>query len=217
MKDMDITSLGHSSFKLKGRTVSVVTDPYDPGMLGIKFPKVDADIVTISHDHPDHNKIDQVTGTKKVISGPGEYELGGVSVIGLPSFHDNSKGSLRGKNTIYVIEIDRIRVVHLGDLGHTLEDKLIENIGSVDILFIPTGGDYTIGAKEAVVVVSSLEPKIVIPMHYKTPEMKGEMWAKLSSVEEFVAEASLPVEKVPKFVVKKEDLTDEQKVIIFEK
>ncbi|MEK7188811.1 MAG: MBL fold metallo-hydrolase, partial [Patescibacteria group bacterium] len=206
---MDITSLGLSSFKLKGRTVSVVTDPYDSAMLGIKFPKVDADIVTISHDHPDHNKFDQVTLTKKIISGPGEYELGGVSVIGLPSFHDDKKGSLRGKNTIYVIEIDRIRIVHLGDLGHTLEDKLIENIGSVDILFIPTGGDYTIGPKEAVMVVSSLEPKIVIPMHYKIPEMKGEMWAKLSSVEEFVSQASLPIEKVAKFVIKKEDLTDE--------
>ncbi len=214
---MDITSLGLSSFKLKGRTVSVVTDPYDSAMLGIKFPKVDADIVTISHDHPDHNKFDQVTLTKKIISGPGEYELGGVSVIGLPSFHDDKKGSLRGKNTIYVIEIDRIRIVHLGDLGHTLEDKLIENIGSVDILFIPTGGDYTIGPKEAVMVVSSLEPKIVIPMHYKIPEMKGEMWAKLSSVEEFVSQASLPIEKVAKFVIKKEDLTDEQKVVIFEK
>lgn len=214
---MDITSLGHSSFKLKGRTASVVTDPYDSAMLGIKFPKVDADIVTISHDHPDHNKFDQVTQTKKIISGPGEYELGGVSVIGLPSWHDDKKGSLRGKNTIYVIEIDRIRIVHLGDLGHTLEDKLIENIGSVDILFIPTGGDYTIGPKEAVIVVSSLEPKIIIPMHYKTNEMKGETFAKLSSIEEFVSEASLPVDQVAKFVIKKEDLADEQKVVIFEK
>ena len=164
---MDITYLGHSSFKIKGKQASIVTDPYDSEMVGMKFPKVDADIVTISHHHADHDRGDGVSQVKKIIDGPGEYEISGVSIIGLTSFHDNKKGADRGKNTIYVIEMDNLRLLHLGDLGHVLSENQIKEIGDVDILFVPVGGFYTLDPQVAVEVLKQIGPSIVIPMHYK--------------------------------------------------
>lgn len=143
---MDISFLGHSAFKLKGKTASVVTDPYDPS-IGLKFPKTEADIVTITHDHLDHNAADQVGGNPFVISGPGEYEVKGIKIIGVPSFHDEKKGEVRGKNTIYNIKIDGLYICHLGDLGQTeLGSEQSDAIGQVDVLLIPVGGFYTIDA-----------------------------------------------------------------------
>ena len=138
-EQMDITFLGHSSFRLKGRTASLVCDPYDVKMVGLKYSAVEADIVTISHDHADHNQASQVSGVKKIISGPGEYEVMGISILGFPSFHDNKAGESRGKNTIYVFEVDGLRICHLGDLGHKLSQELVEDLGHIDILFIPVG------------------------------------------------------------------------------
>src|SRR5579859_3239225 len=139
---MEITYLGHSSFKIKGKSTSVVTDPFDSEMLGMKFTKIDGDIVLISHHHRDHDKIENVTNVKKVIDGPGEYEVAGVSVIGIKTYHDDKKGAERGKNTIYVIEIEGLRFLHLGDLGHKLEDFELKEIGTIDILMIPVGGTF---------------------------------------------------------------------------
>lgn len=214
---MDIIYFGHSSFLLKGKSASVITDPFDSDMVGMKFPKVAADIVTISHDHADHNNADAVADTKKVVPGPGEYEVSGVSILGFKSFHDNKKGEERGKNTIFVIEIDEMRIAHLGDLGHTLSDKLIENLGDIDILLLPVGGHFTIGSSEAVSVLQAIEPNIVIPMHYKTSEHKKETFDALSSVDDFLAACDLPVEKLPKLSIKKENLLDESKAVILEK
>src|SRR3989344_7397522 len=106
MAQMDISYLGHSSFLISGKSSKVVTDPFDPKMVGLKYPKVSAQIVTISHDHEDHNKQELVTEVKKVINGPGEYEIEGISILGYSSFHDDQKGQKRGKNIIYVIEVD---------------------------------------------------------------------------------------------------------------
>src|SRR4030043_2410474 len=103
---MDISYLGHSSFRIKGKNASVVTDPFDSQMVGLKFPSVEADIVTVSHDHNDHNQSQLVKGVKRVVAGPGEYEIMGVSIIGIPSYHDSEKGAARGKNIIYVYKID---------------------------------------------------------------------------------------------------------------
>ena len=128
---MEISFLGHSSFKLKGKTGSVVTDPFDPQMVGLKYSGVEGDIVTVSHEHDDHNRVSLVKGAKKVISGPGEYEILGISILGFPSFHDDRKGSVRGKNTIYVFEIDGLRLAHLGDLGHALSEELVEDLGDM--------------------------------------------------------------------------------------
>jgi L-ascorbate metabolism protein UlaG (beta-lactamase superfamily) len=212
---MDITYFGHSSFRLKGKDASVVTDPFDPKFVGLKYSGVEGDIVTISHNHEDHNKAELVKGATKIIDGPGEYEVKGISIIGFPSFHDKVKGEERGKNTIFVYEIDGLRLCHLGDLGHKLSDELLEEIGDIDILMIPVGGEYTINASEAAEIVRDIEPSIVLPMHYK---MEGTQIEKLAGVEPFLKEIGLPVEKLPKLSVKKEDFVDEsQKVVELEK
>jgi len=207
---MDISYIGHSSFKIKTKSATIITDPFDPSKVGLKFPGVDGDIVTVSHDHADHNNIVKVSGAKKVISGPGEYEVSGISILGYGSFHDDKKGEDRGKNTIYVFEAEGLRLVHLGDLGHALSDELVSEMGTIDILMVPVGGVYTIGPKEASEVVSKIDPYFVIPMHYG-----GE---KMEPVETFLKESGLSVENLPKFSLKKEDILEEQntKVVVLE-
>jgi L-ascorbate metabolism protein UlaG (beta-lactamase superfamily) len=216
---MDITYLGHSSFKIKTKLASVITDPFDPKMVGLKYSGAEGEIVTVSHQHADHNASEKVSGVKKVFEGPGEYEVSGVSIMGYSTFHDAKNGEERGDNTIYVIEADGLRVVHLGDLGHGLSDELIDEIGDTDVLMIPVGGFYTLGPKEAVEVVSKIEPYFVIPMHYKLPGMNAANFDKLEPVETFLKESGLPVEHLPKFSVKTEDILEDQntKVIVLEK
>lgn len=213
---MDITYLGHSSFKMRGKSVVAITDPFDPKYVGLKYPSGEADIVTVSHDHPDHNQADLIKGAKKVIWGPGEYEIMGVSILGFNSFHDAEQGALRGKNTIFVFEFDGLRLAHLGDLGQSLSDEKISQIGDIDILFVPVGGEFTLGPKEAVQVISQIEPYFVIPMHYKQAGINEANFGKLFPLEPFLAESGLTVERLPKFVVKKEEIVEEQstKVIV---
>lgn len=216
---MDITYLGHSSFRIKTKTSTIVLDPFDPKMVGFKYSGVDGEIVCVSHNHPDHNAIDKVSGVKKVVDGPGEYEISGVSIIGYRSFHDNKKGEERGKNTIYIIEADGLRIAHLGDLGHTLDDDLVSEMGSIDVLMIPVGGVYTIGPKEAVEVAGKIDPYFIIPMHYKAEGINESEFEKLEPKEAFLKEIGKPVENLPKFSIKKEDIIDDQstKVIVLER
>ncbi len=214
---MDITYIGHSSFKLKGRLASVVTDPFNPKMVGLKFPKTEAEIVTVSHPHDDHNFTEGVINVKKIIDGPGEYEISGVSIIGLSTFHDDKKGEIRGKNTIYIFEIDGIRTVHLGDLGHKLSDDILEEMSTVDILMIPVGGVYTVGPMEAAEIVRQVEPLITIPMHFKKEGQNVSTFGGLSSVDEFLNLIGLPVERMEKLSIKRSELTEEQKVIVLER
>ena len=207
---MDITYIGHSSFKIRTKSATVITDPFDPASTGIKFPPQEADIVTISHDHADHNYLEKISGYKKVVAGPGEYEIMGISIIGISTFHDDKEGSERGKNTIYVYEAEGLRIVHLGDLGHALSESQIEALGEVDILMIPVGGVYTIGPKEASDLVSAVEPYFVIPMHFG-----GD---KLQPLEAFLKEVGQEGEKMSKFSIKKMDIEENQntKVVVFE-
>ena len=216
---MEISYLGHSSFKIKTKTATVITDPFDPDMVGLKFSPNEAEIVTVSHAHKDHNAVEKVSGIKKIVEGPGEYEINGVSIIGLPSFHDSKKGEERGKNTIYVFEAEGLRLVHLGDLGHALSDDLIGEIGAVDVLMIPVGGFYTIGPKEASEIISKIEPYFVIPMHYKVTGLSEGLAEKLLPVEDFLKESGITTETLPKFSLKKEDILEEQntKIIVLEK
>lgn len=214
---MDIIFLGHSSFGLRGSTASLVTDPFDPQMVGLKYPKVEADIVTISHDHNDHNRADLIKGVKRVVTGPGEYEIMGVSVIGIASFHDEKKGGLRGNNTMYVIEMDGVRVVHLGDLGHKLKDSAFSEVGDIDVLMIPVGGEYTISPSTAVSIVQAIEPEIVIPMHYQMQGLDPKTFSKLAEVDSFLKELGHSVERLPKLSIKKESLLGEQRVVVLEK
>ena len=216
---MDITYLGHSSFKIKTKTASVITDPFDPKMVGLKYSNTDAEIVSVSHGHEDHNMTAMVNSTKKIIQGPGEYEISGISIIGYRSFHDNKKGEERGKNTIYVFEAEGLRIAHLGDLGHVLSDDMVSEIGSIDVLMIPVGGVYTIGPKEAVEIAGKIDPYFIIPMHYKVPELNDDSFANLEPKENFLKEIGAPIEELPKFTIKKEDISSEQatKVIVLEK
>lgn len=211
---MDITWLGHASFKIKGKVASVVTDPYDP-QLGLKLPKVEADIVTISHDHYDHNAASLVGGEPFVINGPGEYEVKGINIIGVSSYHDNKKGAERGKNTLYNIKVDNVNIAHLGDLGQEeLSSEQIESLGNVDILMIPVGSVYTIDAGTAAKITAALEPSVVIPMHYADKNAK----VNLEDVEKFLKEMGKEdVKPIGKLTITKDKLPEESQVILFEK
>jgi L-ascorbate metabolism protein UlaG (beta-lactamase superfamily) len=180
---MEINWLGHSCFRLKGKQATVITDPFSPD-IGYSLGKLTAQITTISHKHPGHSYAQGVGGSPKLVSGPGEYEISNVLIIGVATFHDKDGGKERGKNTVYLIEIDDISICHLGDLGHSLTDEQIEELGNVDVLLVPVGGVSTINATKAAEVVRQLEPKIVIPMHYKTRLLKRE----LEPVENFLKE-----------------------------
>lgn len=214
---MDITWLGHSSFRIKGKSATVVTDPFESGKVGFKFPKLETDIVTVSHDHWDHNQAGLVGGSPKIVSGPGEYEIKGVSIFGVPTYHDTKQGAERGKNTVYVINVDNLRVCHLGDLGHTLSEEQVGEIGEVDILLAPVGGVYTVDASTASQIVLGLEPKVVIPMHYKTPELNSEIFGKLAGVEEFIKELGIEPIRDSKFGITYDKLPEEMQLVILER
>jgi L-ascorbate metabolism protein UlaG (beta-lactamase superfamily) len=216
---MDITYLGHSSFKIKTKTATVITDPFDPKVVGLKYSGVEGEIVTVSHNHRDHNATDRVSGVKKIVDGPGEYEISGVTIMGYKTFHDGKQGTEKGENTVYVIEVEGLRVVHLGDLGHLLSDDLVDEIGDVDVLMIPVGGNFTIGPKEATEIISKIEPFFVIPMHYKVAGTAPSLSEKLLPVTDFLRESGITTENLPKFSLKKEDILEDQntKVIVLEK
>ena len=184
---MEITFIGHSCFKIKGKDLTIVIDPYDPKKTGYKLPKLEADVVLSSHDHYDHNYIEGISGYTLLIDGPGEYETKETFIYGISTFHDNKEGADRGSNTMFHVEMDGFTVLHAGDLGHELSKETLEKISRVDILLIPIGGKYTIDAKTAVKVISSLEPGIVIPMHYQTKDLSG-LSQDLEPVEKFLEE-----------------------------
>lgn len=171
---MEITWLGHSCFLIRGKEKTIITDPYHPDF-GYRLGKPKADIVTVSHFHPGHSYVEGIADDPKQVQSPGEYEIGGTFITGVPVYHDNKKGNLRGRNTIYVIEMDDITLCHLGDLGHSLDPHLIEEIGDMDILFLPVGEVSTIPVDTAVEIVRQLAPPIVIPMHYKAEASTGDL------------------------------------------
>lgn len=219
MPPMNITYNGHASFKLRGKTAACVTDPFSSD-IGFSMPRVSADIVTVSHDHRDHNDTGSVSGTARrdepfVIKAPGEYEVLGVSVFGLPTFHDAKEGSERGKNTIFVIHVDGVSITHLGDLGHGLSNKQVEEIGEVDVLLVPVGGFYTIGPRKAVEVISQLQPSLVIPMHYRTKKHDDKTFGKLSKISDFLKEGGYDqAQTTDKLSVSKSSLPEEMEVVV---
>jgi len=174
-----ISYAGNSCFEIsvsngKDHSAEIVIDPFDEET-GLKVPNFSADIVLSTHNHHDHNNIKAVKGEPFVIQGPGEYEVKGVFVQGIPAFHDDKEGQEKGQNTIYVIEAEDMRFCHLGDLGQKqLTDEQLEKIDGVDVLMVPVGGTYTIDSTLAQRIISQIEPKIVIPMHYALPKLKGE-------------------------------------------
>jgi L-ascorbate metabolism protein UlaG (beta-lactamase superfamily) len=164
---LEITWLGHGCFRLKNRETTVILDPFG-SETGYSTRFGDADVVTISHDHAAHNNAGAVGGRPRVISGPGEYEVAGVLITGVRTYHDGSRGSRLGKNTAYVFELDDVRVCHLGDLGHVPTPDQAEALNGAEVLLVPVGGNTTLDAAAAIEVISLLEPRMVVPMHYRT-------------------------------------------------
>jgi L-ascorbate metabolism protein UlaG (beta-lactamase superfamily) len=218
---MEIKYLGHASFLIKTKTAKVVTDPYDPEMVGLRFPKTEADIVTVSHQHKDHNQVKNVSGINGVdpliIDMPGEFEKMSVRIFGFQSFHDKSQGKERGENILYKFEAEGLSVLHCGDLGLVPEESFLELIGDIDILLVPVGGYYTIDSDEAVQLVKKIEPSVVIPMHYNHPDLNQKNFGKLTGVGEFTKKFGIdnPV-PLPKLVYKKEEIEQEMKVVVLE-
>src|SRR5216684_5462627 len=206
---MEITWLGHSCFQLRGKNVTLITDPFPP-QPGYSLGKVNAPIVTVSHNHAGHNYVQGVGGNPRVVRGPGEYEISDVLITGVASYHDNKRGQERGRNTIYVIHMDDLVICHLGDLGHTLQEEQLEEVADADILLIPIGGQSTLNVAQAAEVISQVEPRIIIPMHYynEAPETPDPL-------DKFCREMGIEVINTqPKLTVTRNSLPAEPQVII---
>ena len=214
---MEISWFGHSCFQLRGKSVTLITDPFSP-QAGIstgdasRLGKVSASIVTISHDHPGHNHAAGVGGNPRVVRGPGEYEISDVLITGVASYHDNERGKQFGRNTMYVIHMDDIVICHLGDLGHTLQEAQLEEVADADVLLVPISGQHTINAAQAAEVISQIEPRIVIPMHY-APAEEGAP----DPLDKFCREMGIEAaHSQPKLSIARTTLPAETQVIILE-
>ncbi|MEE9400962.1 MAG: MBL fold metallo-hydrolase [Dehalococcoidia bacterium] len=209
---MEIVWLGHSCFRIRGKEATIVTDPFDR-TLGYPVKKLTANIVTVSHPHPQHSFLEDVAGSPKVISRPGEYEIANVFINGIATFHDADGGEHRGKNTVYLVQIEEVSICHLGDLGHVPTAEQIEQMSDTDILMVPVGGGATIGAAAAVEIISLLQPKLVIPMHFKTEVVKMD----LEPLEHFLKEMGLKeVVTQPKLNVSKSGLPADTSVVVLD-
>jgi len=184
---------GHASFTITSDDGTIIiTDPYEPGGYdgALAYGPIpdEPDIVLVSHEHADHNHVEGLKGNPQVVRGPGSY--GGIEFRVIPTKHDQSGGSQRGDNNIFVFTVDGVTLCHLGDLGHTLSDDAIRSIGKVDVLFIPIGGHFTIDPNEATKVMKQLEARVVIPMHFKTEK------------------CNFPISEIDDFIHGKEDITE---------
>lgn len=205
---MIITWYGQACFKLQSGDKVLVIDPFAK-KIGLAPPNIQADIVFVTHEHFDHSNIKAIKGDYFLVNGPGEYEIKGVKARGISSFHDDEKGAKRGFNTLFLIELEEIRILHMGDFGQSaLDDKQLEAVGRVDIVMIPVGGFFTIDAKQAVGIINILAPKIAIPMHYKIPKLAI---SQLTGVDIFLKELGEEDTKAEeKLVVKQKDLQGEE-------
>lgn len=213
MRIIDITWLGHSCFRIKGKGVTLLTDPYDES-IGYSLGNPEANIVTSSHPHPGHGFTSGISGEPKIVRGPGEYEISGVFITGIATFHDVEKGLERGRNTVYLIEMEDMRVCHLGDLGHSLSTEQVEDIGSVELLMVPVGGFSTIDAVTAAEIVRLLQPGIVIPMHYQTEAVRFQ----LAPVERFLREMGIKagLAAQPRLSITGAGLSEETQVVVLD-
>lgn len=207
---VEITLLGHNCFRLRGREVTLITDPFAPAEGSLRIA---ADIVTVSHNHDGHTALSAVEGEPRAVTGPGEYEIKGVLITGVGAFHDAERGKTHGRNTVYLIEMDDLRLCHLGDLGHVLSTDQIEEIGTVDVLFVPAGGAHIISAAQATEVISQLEPGIVIPMDW-TGARDGQP---TGALDKFCHEMGIKeVEPQQRLTVSKSSLPSETQVVVLE-
>lgn len=207
---MLIKWLGHASFVIETEGKKIITDPFEE-KVGYPLYEGEADIATVSHDHYDHNAVHLLKGSPLVVKGTGVFQFDGIKITGYPSYHDKNEGKDRGENTVYKICAENINILHLGDLGHILEDRMVKEIGEVDVLLIPVGGVYTINAEEAFVLARKINPRIIVPMHFATPALTFS----LAPVEEFTSKFACTVKK-PYLSLSREDLPPEEKVIVLD-
>lgn len=221
---MKIKWLGHACFLITANDgTKIMTDPYQPGGFGgaIKYGKFTepVDIVTVSHEHADHNYVKGIPGTPHIVKGESTKTFMGTKPVkeivfkGIASYHDNSKGAERGKNTIFYFTVDNISICHLGDLGQILPENTIQQLLPTDVLLIPVGGYFTIGPNEATEIVNALKPRIVIPMHYKTEKVDFP----ISGVDEFLQnKTNVKRIKGSEIELEKHTLPEQTEIIVLE-
>lgn len=211
---MEITWYGHSCFRLtERRMATVVTDPFDSGAIGYSPLRLKADIVTISHDAEGHNYSKAVKGTSHLITGPGEYEIGGVFITAVQTNGHDKKNKDELRNTLYVFDYDGITVAHLGDLKQVPSQTQVEALGAVNVALVPVGGGGGLNAAKAAEVISLLEPNLVIPMHYATKDVKF----KLDSLDKFLKEMGLSIaQPEPSLKVTRSALPQETRVVVLD-
>jgi L-ascorbate metabolism protein UlaG (beta-lactamase superfamily) len=213
---MEIVFYGHACFGIKTKKARIIIDPYEE-QLGAKLPPLKADIVAVTHNHFDHNFVAAVAGPEKgiapkVINGPGEYEIQGLEIEGVASYHDDKQGAERGPNTIYLFNAEGIKVCHLGDLGQSaLTDEQLEKLSLVDVLMVPVGGHFCLDAKRAVTVINQIEPKIIIPMHYQEDWLKG---IEFDSLDKFIQEIGMDYETLDVLRLSASDIPEEERKLI---
>ena len=215
---MKIKWYGHAAFLITSdQGVKIITDPYESGAFGGQLTygqiKDQADIVIISHDHADHNDTQSLPGSPKVVKGSGTKTVKGISIKGVSTYHDPTKGSERGDNTIFTLSVDGMKICHLGDLGHILSEKELAEIGPVDLLLIPVGGYFTIDPKEATRVAEQIKPKILIPMHFKTKKCGFP----IAPVEDFLKGKSNPKRlKASEVALEKRGVPQQMEILVLE-
>ncbi len=211
---MEITWHGLSCFRLTERSLAtVITDPYDHNAVGFEPLKVLGEIVTVSHDAPGHNFVDSVKGRTRVITGPGEFEIGGVFITGVQTNRKSKSSTDELRNTLYVFDYEGVTVAHLGDVQKVPNQTEIENLGGVNVVLVPVGGGGGLNAAKAAEIVSLLEPGFVIPMHYKVPESNLE----LDPLNRFIKEMGVgTVEPLPSLKVTRSTVPSEARVVVLE-
>ncbi len=202
--------LGHNCFRIRAREATVLTDPVDRST-GYAAAKQTADVVTISHEHKGHANLGLIKSEYQSVRGPGEYEMHDIFITGIRTYHDDERGKLRGYNTVYIIEVEGMRICHLGDLGHTLTEEQAEALSNVDILLVPAGGGDVISPVVAAEVATALEPKLVIPMQYQTDI--GDK--SLGTVEDFCKHLGVPMpEAEDKLTLRASELTEVMRLVV---
>lgn len=212
---MNISWYGQSCFRIQSKDLTLFTDPFNKS-IGLRPPFGSANIVTVSHNHPDHDNHEVLKGNYFLVDSAGEYEVQKIAIKGIDSFHDNAQGKERGGNVIYSMEVEDIKICHLGDFGQAdFTNGQLEKIGQVDVLFIPIGGIGTLDWKGAQDIINEIEPRIVIPMHFKIKGLTGE-FSKLDTAERFCKENGVSIsEAVDKLSLKKKELPqDEARTVI---
>ena len=209
---LEIRWHGHSCFEISNEH-TLVTDPHDGKSIGIPTPMITADVVLVSHDHYDHNSTKTVANNQTtIITDKRKRTIHDITIKGIPTFHDTCQGEKRGENTVFLFTVEDITFCHLGDLGHVLTEKQIESLGKVDILFIPVGGTYTLGIDQTWKIISKINPRIIIPIHYKIEGLS----LPIAPVDDFLSSATYEVLKVGNQIdIEKDDLPKTPEIWVF--